>query len=78
MKTNFHPRTFPCCIITSQGSTLTFKSTSPRTSFRLVKDPYNSPLWNPSLIGNESKVSEELVKFKARYSDSVDWESLLK
>ncbi|BFZ60813.1 hypothetical protein YB2330_001865 [Saitoella coloradoensis] len=62
------PRLFPQTLVLSNGATVTRMTTSPKPSYRLVRDNRNNPLWNPHMnLANRSDESGRTALFQARY-----------
>ncbi|KAI9206723.1 uncharacterized protein BJ171DRAFT_496666 [Polychytrium aggregatum] len=63
-----NPYLFRQTIVHSDGSTINFKSTSPKVLIKMTKDVRNHPLWNPALNVLDDQ-SGEISKFKKKFGD---------
>lgn len=67
------PEKFLQTVVLSNGSTITVRTTSPRSQIRLTKDTRNHPLWNPAMLKEGVRdESEQLNKFQKRFGAESD------
>ncbi|KAJ3051470.1 hypothetical protein HK097_007515 [Rhizophlyctis rosea] len=69
--TGVNPPLFHQTVLHSDGSSFTFRTTSPRAFLQMTKDARNHPLWNPSVRRVDDQAGE-LARFSQRFADLGD------
>ncbi|RKP14519.1 hypothetical protein BJ684DRAFT_6587, partial [Piptocephalis cylindrospora] len=61
------PQMFNQTVVLTDGSSATFRTTSPRPLLQLTKDPRNHPLWNPEMKTGLDDESGRLMRFTEKF-----------
>ncbi|RKP35968.1 hypothetical protein BJ085DRAFT_23850 [Dimargaris cristalligena] len=70
-----NPEIFSQRVVLTDGSTITLRTTSPKSQLKLTKDTRNHPLWNPTLGNLMSDDVDHLQRF-SKFSDLEGIETL--